>query len=91
MAGKAKEKLDAYNAHRARVDILARKLYETFISEDEYKLMTDRDKPAWRIDGLPWDKYPELELPEHGRDDYRAQAERLLEDTELKIEVNDSC
>jgi hypothetical protein len=85
MAKEAQDKVDAEHEHRAKVEWLAQKLYEASSSEEEYETVTGKEKPQWRITGLPWDRFPGLELAEHRRDDYRYQAERLLADPELVI------
>ena len=88
MIAKAKAKLDDDEAHKALVERLAQKLYEARIDPETYEAMTGKERPAWRHPGgLPWDKYPELEIAEHERDDYRWQAIKLLEDSDLSITV----
>lgn len=87
MIEKAQERRVVESEHSERAERLARKLYETLVPEEIYKLMYERDKPAWRIEGLEWDRHPELEIAEHQRDDYRNQAYLLLEDPEIKIDI----
>jgi len=85
MIEKAHAKLVADEALKKNIEILAKKLYETRMPADLYKEIMGYDKPAWRVDGLPWDKYPDLEIAEHERDDYRCQATLLLRDPDLNI------
>lgn len=60
---------------------LAQLLYKTTggcLTEKEYLEMYGVEQRAWRIEGLPWDRFDSLELCEHQRDDYRWQAELIL-------------
>ena len=82
MAAKASDALDKEMAFKAKVEILAQRLYKTFCTPEEYKQLSGVDgpeKPAWYIEGLPA-SHAHLSLAEWQRDDYRAQATRLLQD-----------
>jgi hypothetical protein len=85
MAAKAYAKREAEEAHKARVERLAKKLYEAWTDPETYEIMTGKDKPAWYIEGVAYVNGGDLCLAQHQRDDYREQAEKLLDDPELSI------
>ena len=56
------------------VEKVAKALYEA-----PYWNMGEEPKRAWRIKGLPWDRYADLELCEWERDDYRWMAQVAID------------
>jgi hypothetical protein len=63
------------------IEIMAQTLYRSqggASNDEEFEMVTGKKLRRWRIEGVPFDFQPEIELCEWERDEFRWQAECVL-------------
>lgn len=70
------EKLDIFSLKEKVAELIY--MYEYGLNPEEYVEAVGKKKRAWKT-GASWDSQPEIELCEWERDEYRLQAEKVLE------------